>query len=315
MLQTAVVLGAGYGALEYLMRSIVHARKEVEVPDLRNRPLNQAITIVSRLGLAMAKEADEYAPDLPAGAILKQHPLPGAKVREGKIIRVAVSLGSEKIAVPELIGMPLRKAEIEIRTAQLALGETAEIYSLKQPKSYVVDQDPKPLGLAEKGELINLTISLGEPPADKLIVPDFTNKDAETAIAWANNNGLGFRVHEEWNAAGAADRNVLKQNLKPDAVLDKNSNLTRTTLELTVARNLSSSPEGPVIEFTLPAKPLRDREVVFKMLGKGGEKQIFHGRAGPGEKVRAPVGQIAAKEQARIRIYLDGVFTEERTLK
>ncbi|MBI4667974.1 MAG: PASTA domain-containing protein, partial [Elusimicrobia bacterium] len=310
-LQLGLVIGISYGAFEWLMQSIVHARKEVVVPDLRGKTIHQAVAVLSPAGLALAGEGEEYAPQMPVGAVIKQHPLAGATVREGKIVRVVVSMGSEKISVPELIGLPLRKAEIEIRSSQLALGETTEIFSLKQPKSYVVDQYPKPLSLTEKGEMINLVISLGEPPSDRLIVPDFTGKDSDNAAALAKDNSIEIRIHEDWNVpAGSLDRAVLKQSLAPDTILDRERDVSsKIILELTVARNLSPSAMIGAIEYSVPEKPARQREVVLKLLVRGGERQVYRGRAGPGEKVRLPLGQLPDKNQARLRIYLDGVFT------
>ncbi|MEK7287193.1 MAG: PASTA domain-containing protein [Elusimicrobiota bacterium] len=315
-LELIIVLAVSYGSFEWMMHSIVHARKEVTVPSLVGKNLRQALDILSREGLALAKESDEFNPNVPAGSIVKQYPLPNTKVREGKIVRAALSVGNEKISVPELTGLPLRKAEIEIRAVQMALGETNEIYSLKQPKGYVIDQDPKPLALTDKGGLVNVMISLGEPPGDKLIVPDFKNNDQDAASAWAKENAIPVKVLESWDPAAKRDRSVAAQNLKPDTILDREDiEARRVTLEITVARSMSEPSQGQHFDYVVPAKPLRTREVMIKSLVNDGEERgLYHGRAGPGEKIRAPLGSLANQSRLRIRIYLDGVFMEERSL-
>lgn len=293
---------------------MVHARREVTLPDLKGQNLRQAINVVSPLGLALIKENEEFNLDLPAGTISRQFPLPGATVREGKIIRVILSQGNEKIQVPQVVGSPLRQAEIEIRAAQLTLGEINEIYSLKQPKGSIIDQEPKPMALTEAGDLINLTISLGEPPSEKLIVPDFAGKDLSQPQSWAKINGVNWKILEQWDATGAADRTVIQQNLKPDTIVDRNPNeLSKLTLELTVARNMQNTGHGRFIEYTLPNKPLRQREIVLKALLPGGERQVYRSLATPGETVKIPLSSEPSSPKTRYRIYLDGVFTEEKS--
>lgn len=306
-------MAVSYFSLEWLMRQIVHARKEVPVPVLTGKTLRQAIDILSREGLALAKESEEFTSSIPAGSIIKQYPLAGTKVREGKIVRVVFSVGTEKIVVPELIGLPLRKAEIEIRAAGMALGETNEIHSLRQLKGYVLDQEPKPLALAEKGSLIHLTISLGEPGPDKIIVPDFTGKDQETALAWGSENGLSVKITETWDPAASRDRGIVAQNLKPDSILDREQiEIRPASLEITVARNPNMAA-GRRFEYTLPARPVRIREVSIKSIaGSGEEREIYRGRNKPGEKIQIPVADSSGAK-LRLRIYLDGVFMEERS--
>ncbi|MBI4064670.1 MAG: PASTA domain-containing protein [Elusimicrobia bacterium] len=314
--QLVFILAASYVAFDWLMESFIHTRKEVEVPDLKGKSLQQAVDALSHIGMAISKESDEYAPDIPVGIVLKQYPLAKSNAREGKIVRVVLSLGSEKMAVPELIGLPIRKAEIEIRSAQLVLGETSEVYSIRHPKGHVVDQEPKPLSLVEKGELMNLVISQGEPPPDQLIIPDFTNKDAQEAESWAKENGVKFKVIEEWQAEGAMDRSVLRQNLKPDTVLERDEErLSKMALEVTIARSAADTADVGYLEYTLPIKPNRPRELILKMLTKEGERQIHKSKASPGEKVRMPVNKSWLENQLRVRIYLDGVFTEEKVLR
>lgn len=316
VMQLGLALGIGYISLEWVMETIVHARKEIIAPDLKGQHLRQAITTLAPLGLGLIRENEEFSAEVPAGTVLKQFPLAGTLVREGKILRIVTSQGSEKIAVPEFIGLTFRKAEIEIRAAQLTLGEVTEIYSLKRPKGTVMDQDPKPLAITEKGELINILVSLGEPPTEKLIIPDFIGKDLHQAKSWAQANAIEARVFEVWDAPNAPDRSIVQQNLKPDTIYERTPNeIGGLSLELTVARNLKSATNSRFLQYTLPEKPARQREIVLKVLSGGREQQIYRGIASPGETVRIPLGNATDAAIARCRIYLDGIFTEEKTWK
>lgn len=315
LIQIAIIIGAGYLSFEMLMRAMVHGRKEVVVPELKGKTIREALEELSRLGLGLAQESEEYAPNAPVGIILKQYPLSHATVREGKIVNVAVSLGSEKITVPELTGLPLRKAEIELKAANLILGEMDQRYSLKQQRGYVIEQEPEALALAEKGEPVHVQVSLGKPPAHKIIIPDFVGNDIKQVHAWIQQHPMPLKIIEQWGHKDKPNGAVLSQNLKADTVLERDRLPSLTTgLEVTVARSEENASDSQnYLEYTLPARPNRKREVVLKILKDQQEEEVFRSWAMPAEKIKIPISS-SWQGQARFRIYLDGVFAEERNL-
>ena len=311
--QIVLVGGAAYLSFEWLMNSMVHSRKEIVVPALTGKTLREAASELSKVRLALSLEGEEYAPEQAVGTVVKQYPAPGSKVREGKIIAVFASIGSEKISVPEVTGLPLRKAEIEIKAARLALGEIAENYSLRQPKGYILEQDPKSMELAEKGDLVHLAISLGEPPQGKLIIPDFVGEDLEKATDWTQRHQATLLVKEDWTRSDEPNGKVLKQNLKPDTLFEKEILKEEgLALEITVARRKTSAL-GRFLEYTIPDKPIRKRELILKAISKGAEREVFRTTALPGDTVNIPLPE--SLNSLRVRVYLDGIFTEERKLK
>src|ERR1035441_3848254 len=68
-----------------------------------------------------------YSADVPEGKIMTQMPAPGAKVRRGWSIRVAQSLGLQRVAIPDVTGESERAAELNIRRRGLALGSVAQV--------------------------------------------------------------------------------------------------------------------------------------------------------------------------------------------
>jgi len=313
VVQVALVLGVGFLCLDRLMGSIIHTRKEIAVPALTGKTMYQALESLAPLGLGIIQEGQEHNPDIAVGTIVKQYPPGGSTTREGSIVRAVISLGSEKISTPELIGLPLRKAEIELKLAQLSLGETQERYSLEQPRSYVLEQDPKPLTLTEKGEMVHVVISQGEPPASMLIVPDFVNQDVTRVSQWSQSNRIELKIIENWTAS-AADGTVLSQSIKPDTLWKKSDleNL-KPILELTVARQ-SSGNNQKYINYTFPATPARTRELSIKTISANGEEEVAKIHGNPNQTVKIPISSGNASLK-RVRVYLDGVFTEERDLK
>jgi serine/threonine-protein kinase len=115
-----------YFLFSWTMETVIHNRKEVLVPDISNKSAVSALQALSENNLAMKIDGYEFNESVPIGTVLRQSPDAGATVREGKIVRVVFSQGGESVFTPNLIGLPLRNAELLLRQRQLVLGEVSE---------------------------------------------------------------------------------------------------------------------------------------------------------------------------------------------
>src|SRR5271157_596448 len=95
------------------MQFAIHGR-EVTIPKLVGLTPFEAERAVSASGLQVAIERQFYSPDISEGRIMTQMPPPGTKVRRGWMIRVAQSLGPQRIAIPNATGGSERVAELNI---------------------------------------------------------------------------------------------------------------------------------------------------------------------------------------------------------
>ena len=66
-----------------------------------------------------------FSSDVPPGRIMSQAPAPGEQVRRGWRVRVAESMGPQRVVIPDLVGGSERAAEINIRRRGLELGSVA----------------------------------------------------------------------------------------------------------------------------------------------------------------------------------------------
>lgn len=218
-------LVAIYFAFQWTMAAIVHHRPVRSVPDLKGKSVLESLELLSQANLALKKDGEQFDSSTPAGTVLEQNPAAGSKVREGKIVRVTVSQGGEKVLVPSLAGLELREAEIQLRQKNLALGELSEIYSLRFAQNRVVSQDPEPNGVAEKNSLVSLTVSKGSPPEGTLLVPDFTSKPLEEAQKWAKSHKVEISSVVQESSLQGSPGTVLRQDPRADSVLNKSASL------------------------------------------------------------------------------------------
>ncbi len=304
----AVVLVLGGVTVDLVMDTIVHSRKDVMVPDFKGKSLGEAMTMTASMNLGIKKEGDEFAQNLPAGTIIRQNPLPGMTVKEGKIIKVTLSRGGEVLFVPSLTGQPVRTAEIAIRQAGLALGEEGTRFSLKVEKGDVISQDPQPGAIADKDSIVSLVVSAGRPPEGTLLVPDFSGKSIDEAKSWASSNKISLQIAEEKSTTAGAGT-VLRQNPTPDQEITGGG-----TVSVVIASGQSSgnAPSiGRNFYYEIPQGG-ETRKVRITMLDDTGETEIFKGERAPGSKIEIPIN---ARGAARARIYLNGILVEETDIK
>ena len=103
-------------------------RGTLAVPNLGEENLEDARQQLHDLRLEL--EVDEpgvFSTSIDPGAIAHQEPPPGFHVKAGSAVKVRVSLGGERVAVPDVRGSSLTTAEREIELAGLGTGLRARV--------------------------------------------------------------------------------------------------------------------------------------------------------------------------------------------
>jgi beta-lactam-binding protein with PASTA domain len=115
---------------------------EVQVPSLKGMTVAEARSETAGLGLNLDVDNRYYSGDVAAGHILSQSPAPGTVVRREWQVRVAESLGPQKVDVPDTVGLEERVADLELRRAGLEVGATARLPYARAAEGTVLAQDP-----------------------------------------------------------------------------------------------------------------------------------------------------------------------------
>src|SRR5580704_12065339 len=85
------------------MRFAIHGR-EVTIPKLVGMTPLEGERLSAASGLQLVVERQFFSPDTPEGRIMTQIPPPGTRVRRGWLIRVAQSLGTQRVTIPDVTG-------------------------------------------------------------------------------------------------------------------------------------------------------------------------------------------------------------------
>lgn len=140
------------------MRFAIHGR-EVAVPNLAGHTVADARKLTEESGLGFALERRYYSPDVPEGKILSQVPAAGTRVRRGWQVRVAESMGVQRLQILSVVGETERAAEINIRRRGLDIGTVAQMALPDAPADRVVSQSPPPNASGVSAPKINLLVS------------------------------------------------------------------------------------------------------------------------------------------------------------
>ena len=170
------------------MRFAIHGQ-EVEVPAIVGLSPVEAERSVAGLGLQIEVERQYYSPRVPEGRIMTQLPLPGTKVRRGWQVRVAQSLGPQRVAIPDVTGGSERVAELNIQRRGLSLGSVAHVNLLDAPLDQVISQSPPANASGVAAPKINLLVSDGaEPPT--YVMPNLTGQPLGSAMLALQDAGI-----------------------------------------------------------------------------------------------------------------------------
>jgi beta-lactam-binding protein with PASTA domain len=140
------------------MRFAIHGR-EVSIPDLRGKTPIEARRIADDTGLAVAVERSYYSPTVPEGRVLSQMPAPGTTVRPGWEVRLALSLGPQRVAIPQVVGDSERAAAITIAQRRLELGPAAGVQIPGIDPGQVIGQNPPANATDVSAPKISLLVS------------------------------------------------------------------------------------------------------------------------------------------------------------
>src|SRR6202051_599491 len=163
------------------MQLAIHGH-EVAIPKLVGMSPGEAERTGAASGLQVVIERQFFSPTIPEGKIMTQMPVPGTKVRRGWSIRVAQSLGPQRVAIPDVTGGSERIADLNIRRRGLTLGSVAHLNlpDVNSPQDRVISQNPPANASGVAAPKINLLVSDGpEPPV--YLMPNLTGQPLGSA--------------------------------------------------------------------------------------------------------------------------------------
>ncbi|WP_280671977.1 MULTISPECIES: Stk1 family PASTA domain-containing Ser/Thr kinase [unclassified Kitasatospora] len=186
-----VVWGAVLGVValvialtSYLLSGAVYAT----VPSVIGQTQAQAVSTLNGVDL-QGRFVQAFSETVPAGQVISTDPGVGARARKSDGVKVTLSKGPERIAVPDVTGKPLDQARQQLSSARLTPGTTSQDYSPSVPQGSVISTAPAAGQQLAVDAPVSLVVSEGPAP---VAVPDVVGQpvtQAQSALT-----GAGFKT-------------------------------------------------------------------------------------------------------------------------
>jgi beta-lactam-binding protein with PASTA domain len=209
------------------MRFAVQGR-EVAMPDVVGKLAVPAQQILRGRGVGMKVE-DRIFSNLPVDTVVRQSPPPNIRVKTGQSAHVVLSLGPQRVTIPQLQDRSLRAAQVELLRGGMQLGEVSSAYLPGEMADTVTQQDPAPGNTEVTGPHVNLLVSLGSRPA-AYVMPELSGLPIAEAQSKLGSAGLRLSKLTPQPASDSAAGTVVGQTPARGERVDSSS-----TIELQVA--------------------------------------------------------------------------------
>ena len=160
---------AAYTSFSWFVRS-----GGTTVPDVEGMSRAEASAVLADQGLSLGQvnKNGRYDDKVPAGQILLQNPDPRTLVKRGSAVEVILSLGPQRVEVPDLHGKTLPGAQVALSSTGLAVGRILGVFTTvdHQPGT-VLEQDPDPGSSVPPASPADLLLAMSVQE-ERFIMPD-----------------------------------------------------------------------------------------------------------------------------------------------
>ena len=182
------------------------------VPDVSGLTRTQAEATLadSGLGMLVDEAGERHDDEVEVGRILQQKPGARSLVKRGSSVRVSLSLGPEVAEVPDLSGLPLAAAQVELTEAGLTLGRVVSVFRLMGEPGTVVEQSPLAGEVVGYSETVDIYVG-DESHAEIYMMPDLIYRDYDVVRFFFERRGFQLGGVKPEVYEGVAPGVILRQ--------------------------------------------------------------------------------------------------------
>jgi beta-lactam-binding protein with PASTA domain len=294
----------GYISLNVVIK---HGEK-VTVPNVINKSVVEALDLLSASGLEMRKTGTRNSSVIPENSIISQDPLPGSVVKEGRSVSVVISLGSELVTVPNLVGKRLREARVDLNKVGLRVGRFSKIHYPEEIDA-VLAQSPPPNGQVGRETPIDMLLSLGPRPREYR-TPDLIGLSVEEANKIVKTMGVTVGNMVTKVDPTHPEGKILEQNPPPGSFITEGSSVF---LVANALRDEASQAKRQLATFLYHVPyGFGERSVTIDVTDLDGTRTVYSELEEPGVNIKVVLAYLG---ECTVRVYLDGKLDTERTIR
>lgn len=189
------ILVVGYVIINLFLRIITRHNQELTVPDMTGMNLAEASAVAAEADLRLEVTDSVYIRGMERGAIARQNPEPGGKVKKNRrILLVINSVIPRQSTMPSLTGFSLRQARTELASNGLNIGKLIYVNDMATDNvlaQQYMGENIEPGTRLNSGTAIDLVLGLN--PADSAtFIPYIIGYRYQMATELLHDNSLNI---------------------------------------------------------------------------------------------------------------------------
>ena len=183
------------GAIIFLNVVTKH-NQELIVPDFTNMSVEEASQVATEAGMRVDVTDSVFVKRMQKGAVYRQNPAPGAKVKDGRRIVLTINaVNAKKLTMPNLIGYSMRQAKAELLSRGLVLGKLIYVQDMATNnvlKQLFRNKEIEPGTQIESESVIDLVVGLNNLD-NRTYVPDVYGLKSNRAVETVQDHSLNVK--------------------------------------------------------------------------------------------------------------------------
>ena len=215
---------------------------KVQVPDVSNLELEEAIEQLESEGFKIGDETLEVSDEVEANKIIRTTPEAGKLREKNSEIHLFVSSGKESFVLENYVGKDIE--QVTTLLPNFTINTTEEFDD--QPKGTIIEQTPA-VGEEVIPDETDLLFTVSKGP-DIRTVSDLTDWNEKALRDYEKSSGFKIEIANKRNSDSIAKGNVIEQSPKPNAKVSPGS-----TIEVTLSDGPKAKPTKFVVKtVTIP---------------------------------------------------------------
>lgn len=183
------------GAVVFL-NVVTQHNKEIRVPDFSNMTLAETEAAANEAGVRVEVTDSVFVKRMKRGAVYRQNPSPGSKVKNGRRIVLTINaVNAKKVTMPDLVGLSMRQAKAELVSRGLVLNKLIYVQDLATNnvlRQLLGNREVEPGTMIESESLIDLVVGLNSMD-NVTYVPDVTGLKNMSAVDAIHDHSLNIK--------------------------------------------------------------------------------------------------------------------------
>ena len=234
--------------------TLVGPGSRVVVPSTIGGSFDEAVNVIAPLGLNAVVLENRFDEEIPKGKIIESIPAGGGKVDAGGTVKLVLSKGPERYAVPMTTGLTPDAAQTTLKKYPLIVGTVREVFNSEIPKGFVISTSPVSGTSVKRDTKIDLLVSKG---IEQIALASYLGKSGEQALNELTEAGFSVEAGYAFNET-VPELAVISQSPAGGASANKGG---------TVKILISKGPRYTVIPKTVITMEAKAAQQMLESLG------------------------------------------------